>query len=179
VPAEIEETWSRVVAWLAVHAPVTYAALRPPAAGLDAGLPAELRRLLLINDGAQASEHTAALLLPGMFRLLPADQIAESDQMHTDILADHGNEMIGRWWHPQWIMFGSDGAGNGLVIDDRPGPGQGGVWEWSRTDGILWEFAPSIARFLGDTASALEARTPLHGWRPVVDNSDLEWVPAP
>jgi cell wall assembly regulator SMI1 len=43
-----------------------------------------------------------------------------------EILADlDDDEMTGRWWHPRWIRFGSDGAGNGLVIDDRLAPGGG------------------------------------------------------
>jgi cell wall assembly regulator SMI1 len=156
MPAEVEEFWSRVTAWL----------------------PGELRRLLLINDGADESERTGARFLPGMHRLLPADQIAEDNAMHIEILADLDDEMIGYWWHPQWIVFGSDGAGHRLVIDDRPGPGRGKVSEWSRTDGLIWEFAPSIGEFLADVASALEGGTPLHGWRPVVENGDLEWIPV-
>jgi cell wall assembly regulator SMI1 len=178
MPAEVGESWSRVTAWLAANAPVTCAILRPPAPAPDDRLPGDLRRLLLINDGADVSERTAANFLPGMHRLLPADQIAETNAMRTEILADFDDEMTGRWWHPRWIAFGSDGAGNGLVIDDRPGPGRGKVWEWSRVDGLIWEFAPSLGEFLADVASALEGGTPLHGWRPVVENGDLEWIPV-
>jgi cell wall assembly regulator SMI1 len=99
--------------------------------------------------------------------------------MHIEILAGlDDDEMIGYWWHPRWIVFGSDGAGHRLVIDDRPGPWRGKVSEWSRTDGLIWEFAPSIGEFLADVASALQGGTPLHGWRPVVGNGDLEWIPV-
>lgn len=136
---------------------MTYAMLRPPAATLDADLPAELRQLLLINDGADESERSGARFLPGMHRLLPAGQIAEDNTMHIGILASLGDdEMVGRWWHPQWIVIGSDGAGHRLVIDDRRGPGWGGVWEWSRTDGLIWELAPSIGEFIADVANALQ-----------------------
>ena len=170
MPAEVEESWSRVTAWLAANAPMTHAMLRPPASALDARLLGELRRLLLINDGAGESERTGARFLPGMHRLLPADQIAENNAMRIEILADlDDDEMIGHWWHPQWILLGSDGAGHGLVIDDRRGPGQGRVSEWSRTDGLIKEFAPSIGDFLADVATALEVGTPLHGWRPEVE----------
>jgi cell wall assembly regulator SMI1 len=121
MPAEVEESWSRVTAWLAANAPVTYAMLRPPTSALDAGLPADLRRLLLINDGADESERTGARFLPGMHRLLSAEQIAEDNAMGMEILADlDDDEMVGRWWHPRWIVFGSDATGDRLVIDDRP-----------------------------------------------------------
>jgi len=179
MPTEVEESWSRVTAWLAANATVTHAMLRPPASALDARLPAELRRLLLINDGADVSERSAAGFLPGMHRLLPAGQIAEDNAMHIEILADlDDDDMAGHWWHPQWIVFGSDGAGDRLVIDDRPGLGQGRVWQWSRTDGLIWEFAPSMGEFIADVASALEGGTPLNGWRPVLENGDLQWDPV-
>jgi cell wall assembly regulator SMI1 len=179
MPAEVEESWSRVTAWLAANAPVAHAMLRPPASALDARLPVELRRLLLINDGADESERTGARFLPGMHRLLPADQIAADNAMHIEILADFDDdEMVGHWWHPRWIAFGSDAAGHRLVIDDRPGPGRGKVWEWSRTDGLIWEFAPSLAEFLADVATALGDGTPLYGWRPVVESGDVDWEPV-
>jgi cell wall assembly regulator SMI1 len=38
--AEIEESWARVMAWLAVHAPASYATLSPPA--LPAGKYSEI-----------------------------------------------------------------------------------------------------------------------------------------
>jgi cell wall assembly regulator SMI1 len=166
-----------VKAWLAVNAPVTRAMLRPPAVALDARLPAELRRLLLINDGAEPSERTTAGFLPGMFRPLPAEEIAETNAMLAGILAEGDDEQTGRWWHPEWIMFGGDGMGNGLVIDDRPGPGRGTVWEWSKYDGLIWEFAPSVGEFLADVAGALEGGTVVYHWRPQVENGDLEWEP--
>jgi len=178
VTADVEVSWSRLTTWLAQHAPVSFAALRPPASGPDPALPADLRRLLLINDGADSSEHTQATFLPGMFRPLPADQIAASNAMHIEILADHdGDDMIGHWWHPKWITLGSDGLGNALVIDDRPGPERGKVWEWSKYDGLIWEFAPSLGEFLAGVAAALEGGSPLLGWRAQMEDGDLEWTP--
>jgi cell wall assembly regulator SMI1 len=178
--AEIEQDWPRLTAWLAEHAPVSYATLRPPASALDRGLPEELRRLLRMNDGADASERTMATFLPGMHRPLPADQIAASNAMHVAILADLGadEDIVGRWWHPRWIMFADSGAGSGLLIDDRPGSRRGKVSEWDRIDGPILDLAPSLSEFIADVADALEARAPLHGWRPVVADGNLEWVPA-
>jgi cell wall assembly regulator SMI1 len=181
MPADVDESWARVTAWLAANAPVTHSMLRPPATDLDPRLPAELRRLLLITDGADDSDLSGACLLPGMHRPQSADQIADDNAMHLEILDDLGDdydEMVGRWWHPQWIAFASSGAGTLLVIDDRPGPEQGTVWHWDRVDGLLWEFGPSLGEFLADVASALENGTPLHGWRAEVENGDLDWVPV-
>jgi cell wall assembly regulator SMI1 len=177
MPADVGESWARVTAWLAANAPVTHATLRPPASDVDPGLPGELRQLLMINNGADDSDYSGARLFPGMHRLLPADQIADDNAMHVEILADLDDEMVGRWWHPQWIEFASGGAGALLLIDDRPGPGQGAVWEWERADGLLWEFGSSLGEFLADVATALENGTPLHGWRPEVEDGDLNWTP--
>jgi hypothetical protein len=81
--AEIEESWARVTVWLAANAPASYATLSSSAtaAELDAcervltvALPAELRRLLLVNNGAAEFDTDDAYLweavfLPGNHRL--------------------------------------------------------------------------------------------------------------
>jgi cell wall assembly regulator SMI1 len=78
---EIEESWARVTTWLAANAPASYATLSPPATPeeLDASerdlgmaLPTELRRLLIINNGAvdnaaAAAYPTEAAFLPGKY----------------------------------------------------------------------------------------------------------------
>jgi cell wall assembly regulator SMI1 len=179
MPADVGESWTRVTAWLAANAPVTHATLRPPASDVDPGLPGELRQLLMINNGADDSDICGACFLPGMQRPLPADQIADGQAMQAEILAAHAaDDIVGRWWHPQWIQFAGGGAGTLLVIDDRPGPGRGVVWEWDRVDGLLWEFGSSLGEFLAEVASALESGTALHGWRPQVKDGDLDWFPV-
>ncbi|MBO0805821.1 MAG: SMI1/KNR4 family protein [Nocardiopsaceae bacterium] len=176
-PSEVEDCWARVTAWLAVNAPVSYAALRPPAVAADARLPAELRRLLLVNDGADLHDPNAATFLPGQYFPLPAGRIADNCAVNAEVLADIGDAgMAGHWWHPRWFMFAEDGLGNGLVIDDRPGPGQGMVWEWSKYDGLIGEPAPSLGGFLADVARVLEGGTVLRGWRPVAMYGFLRWT---
>lgn len=182
--AEVEDSWARVKAWLAVNAPVSYATLRPPVAAADAQLPAELRRLLLVNDGADMRDITAATFLPGRHVLLSADRIVANSAAHTEVLADIGDAgMVGYYWHPQWFMFAQHGTGDGLVIDDRPGPGQGMVWEWTKPDGLnTVPLAPSLGGFFADVASALEGGTALQGGtlvrglRPLARYGFLRWA---
>jgi cell wall assembly regulator SMI1 len=179
VTADIEVSWSRLTAWLAQHAPVSFAALRPPASVLDPGLPDDLRTLLMINDGAAVSELTSASLLPGLHRPLPAEEIEARNAMLMEILEDLENEdMDGRWWHAQWIMFADSGAGAGLMIDNRPGPERGRVSEWDRVDGAIWDDASSLREFIAAVADAVENGAPVFGWRPVVEDGDLDWEPV-
>ena len=65
--AEIEESWARVMAWLAANAPASYATLRPPALpaeldecerGLGVALLAELRRLCLSATARPSTTRT-------------------------------------------------------------------------------------------------------------------------
>ncbi|HEX3715887.1 MAG TPA: hypothetical protein VHV09_24055 [Trebonia sp.] len=96
---EIEESWARVMAWLAANAPASYATLRPPALpaeldecerGLGVALPADLRRLLLVSNGAAEYDadrayHREAAFLPGGHRLLSAAELAGDSRSLVDI----------------------------------------------------------------------------------------------
>jgi hypothetical protein len=97
-------------------------------------LPAELTRLLLVNNGAAEFDADAAYcrgaaFLPGDHRLLCSAEIAQQGQSLNDIEAGYGGDMIGWWWHPQWVLFARHVAADGLAIDQQPGPGQGRVGE--------------------------------------------------
>ncbi len=188
--AEIEESWTRVTAWLAANAPASYATLNPPAtaAELDAcerdlglALPAELRRLLLINNGAaefDADEvyHPQAAFLPGDHRLLAAAEVAELSQMLVEILADLDDDiMVGSWWHPQWVLFGSHVAADGMVIDQHPGPDQGAVGEYMHEGGTEFTLGVSLGDYLAQLVDSIEHGTDFHIYRPCLVDGGLEW----
>jgi cell wall assembly regulator SMI1 len=187
--AEIEQSWARVTAWLAANAPASYATLRPPAspAELDAcerelevALPADLRRLLLVNNGAAEFDaggtyHREAAFLPGDHRLLSAAELATESRQLVEIVSDHGDEMIGYWWHPKWVLFGRHVAADGMAIDQRPGLAQGAVGEFMHEDSTEFTVAVSLAEYVARVADSIENGTDFLHFRPLVEDGGLEW----
>lgn len=175
----IEESWSRVTAWLAEHAPESFAALRPPAspAELDACerdarvvLPEDLRRLLLMNNGA----NELADFMPEGHRLMSTTEIAASCTMLTGLVTEDPS-MLGYWWDPQWVLFAAYGNGDGLVIDQRPGPEQGMVGEFFHEESATFNVARSVGALIAEMADALENGTDMLSHGPNVADGVLEW----
>lgn len=188
--AEIEESWARVTAWLAANAPASYATLRPPAlpAELDAcerdlkvALPAELRRLLLVSNGAAGWDaddtyHREAWFLPGGHRLLSAAELAEDSRGLVETMSDLGiTSLMGDWWHPQWVLFGRHVAGDGMAIDQRPGPGQGAVGEFENEGSIKFTLGASLGEYVAKVADSIENGTVFLYCRPFVEDGSLDW----
>jgi len=195
---EIEESWARVVAWLAAHAPASYATLNLPAtpAELDAcerelgiALPAELRRLLRVSNGAADVDAAGdyrpeAEFLPGGDRLLPAAEVASASRARAETAAEFGDDLIGSWWHPQWVMFGAHISGCGVAIDQRPGPRQGAVGEFMKESGTAFTASASLGEYVAQLADSVENGTDILQWfadgclryRPYVDQDGrLTW----
>ena len=187
--AEIEESWARVTAWLAGSAPASYATLSAPAsaAELDAcerdlGMapPAQLRRLLLVNNGAAEFDaggayHPEAAFLPGGHRLLSAAELSEQSRGLVEIVSDLGDDMAGYWWHPRWVLFGRHVAADGMAIDQRPGPGQGAVGEFMHEDRTEFIMGASLGEYLAKIADAVEDGTDFLYFRPFVEDGGLDW----
>ena len=141
----IEQSWARVTSWLRRNAPGSYRALRPPATtaelaaaqnGLDVAIPDDLLLLLSMTNGSAADDPDPALqfgsrFLPGRHFADERRGIQPQNQMLTEILADLDDFMVRSWWHPAWVPFASHVAADALVIDQRPGAGQGAVGEFS------------------------------------------------
>jgi cell wall assembly regulator SMI1 len=190
IMAEIEESWARVAAWLAANGPASYARLRPPAlpSELDAcerdlkvALPAELRRLLLVSNGAagwdaEDTYHREAWFLPGGHRLLSAAELAGDSQLLVDTMSDLGiTSLMGDWWHPQWVLFGRHAAGDGMAIDQRPGPGQGAVGEFENEGSIKFTVGASLGEYVAKVADSIENGTVFLYCRPFVEDGRLDW----
>jgi cell wall assembly regulator SMI1 len=169
--AEIEESWARVTAWLAANAPASYATLRPPALppeldacerDLKVALPAELRRLLLVSNGAAGWDaddtyHREAWFLPGGHRLLSAAELAGDSRGLVETMSDLGfASLMGDWWHPQWVLFGRHVAGDGMAIDQRPGPGQGAVGQFENEGSIKFTVGASLGEYVAKVADSIE-----------------------
>lgn len=189
--AEIEESWARVTAWLKVNAPASYATLRPPAptAELDAcerdlgvALPAELRRLLLVTNGASdrhpdGTYHANGRFLPGGHRLLSAAEVAQYSRSLVEVMTELGFPTLpGSWWDPQWVLFASHIAGDGMAIYQRPGPGRGTVGEFNNEGDAEFNRGTSLAEYIGRVADSIENGTDFMYFRPLVDdNHRLDW----
>lgn len=179
-----------MTAWLAANAPASFAALRPPAspADLDAceraagvALPEDLRRLLLVNNGAAEINHPgvgflSSHFMPGGHRLLPAAEIAGASAMLDEIVADLDADMTGQWWHPRWVLFAVFGNGDGLVIDQRPGPRQGVIGDFYHEQGAVFGTVPSLGAFVAEMADALEHGAEMLRCRPAVVDGALQWA---
>lgn len=113
----IDDSWDRIEAWLAEHAPATFAGLEPPAdpeviaaaeAAIGLPFPDPLRQSLLRHDGTGYHE-----LLAPFWELESAQQIAGTWQLRTSIHEElsppdgayEGDPESDRgpWWHRMWI----------------------------------------------------------------------------
>jgi cell wall assembly regulator SMI1 len=186
---DIEQSWARVTGWLAAHAAASYATLRPPATPaeiesceheLGMALPADLKRLLLVSNGAadfdaDATYCRGAAFMPGDHRLLSSAEIAQQSQSLNEIAARHGGEMIGYWWHPRWVLFARHIAADGLAIDQRPEHGQGSVGEFMHEDHTSFDMTPSLGAFIAKMADSLDNGTDVLHYRPTVKDACLDW----
>ncbi len=194
--APVEAAWERIETWLAGHAPVTFAALAPPAEraavaaaeeAIEMPFPEPLRRSLLRHDGTTDYR----TLLPPFWRLLNVAEIANSWRMRTDIHgdlwpsdqdeeeddpdADHGP-----WWHRRWIPFAADDCGDYLVVDERPtARRRGRIGNADHEDGCNFRQGPmwtSLPALLAMTATALETGEQVGGCKPfVTPEGKLDW----
>lgn len=189
IMTEIEESWARVTAWLATNATTSYATLNPPAShaeldacerGLKMALPAELRRILMVNNGAadfdaDGAYRRGAAFLPGGHRLLSAAELAGQSRDLVEIVGSLGEVMIGHWWHPRWVLFGRHIAADGMAIDQRPDPGQGAVGEFMHEDRTQFTMGASLGEYIAKIVDSIENGTNFLYLRPCVEDGVLDW----
>ncbi|QMU69601.1 SMI1/KNR4 family protein [Streptacidiphilus sp. P02-A3a] len=190
----IDESWIRIEAWLAEHAPVTFAGLEPPAApaaiaaaeaAVGLPFPDALRQSLLRHNGTGYQ-----VLLPDLWQLMDVQDIPRVWAMRTKIHEAHSEATdgdpegeYGPWWHRQYIPFAADGLGGELVLDQRPSALRGRVGcAYKDSDCVfsrelLWGSLPTL---LAATATALETGDPIDSYRrTVTGEGELDWEVLP
>lgn len=199
----IDDSWIRIEAWLAEHAPATFAGLEPPAApeaiaaaeaAIGLPFPDELRRSLLRHDGTGHHQ-----LLPLMWMPLGVDGISGNWAVNMEVQADVWGPDTGEddgdpeadtgpWWHRQWIPFAGNGCGDHLVLDQRPTSLRGRIGEAYHDGCGTFGREPMLASLqalLAATATALETGEVIDGCRRTVTaDGELDWeiqrsAPAP
>ncbi|MFJ8110207.1 SMI1/KNR4 family protein [Streptomyces sp. NPDC096132] len=177
----LEQAWSSAERRLGVIAPASRAALRPPVEGpaleeweRQSGieLPEELTCLLALHDGAENTE--AGSFLPSGTRLLPVVEAIRITRRMCDALDDE--ELVGQWWHPQWLAFAANHDGASVYfVDARPGAGRGSVGYFFRETGGACGKWPSLTAFFETLTSAVEDGERMHGESPRTKDDMLTW----
>jgi len=143
-------------------------------------IPSDLKAVLAIANGAAAFAegvfYPGAGFLPGGYRLLSVPEIVEQRQMNNQILSTTDEEMVGFWWHPQWLPVAQHVRADALVIDLRPGSNCGAVGEFAhdeRTEFGGW--GSSFAEFIARTADSIENAVNFRDYCPLVVDGALDW----
>ncbi|WP_052849807.1 SMI1/KNR4 family protein [Streptomyces avicenniae] len=194
VAAGVGRAWDRMEAWLAAYAPLTLAALPPPAARADVealerevgvALPADLVASLLRHDG-QADGGRAGLPLPGGHRLLDVAGMARHAEGWRSFARREGEDgehlRDGSYWHLSFVRFTLTVAGDGLLLDCRPGAGHGRVGSHTKGVGPRLGGWPSFTALLTAVADGLEEGHAPGGFPPEVPVTfagRLLWEPVP
>ena len=186
--SSVAESWIRIEAWLAENAQRTFSELAPPAgrAAIAAAeevigltFPDPLAESLLRHDGT-----TFGAVLPPYWMILSTQQIVDAWKIRTQIWGTNAEECdpeaeYGPWWHPKWIPFAADGAGDYLVIDQCPTRHCGRIGDADHEVGchfsphLMWASLPAL---LDMTATAIETGDPVDCYERVVsDERKLAW----
>jgi cell wall assembly regulator SMI1 len=162
VTQRVNLVWQRIETWLAAHAPVSEAALAGPASPAQLGetqqrigvtLPPELVASLLRHDGMGTG---GGDLLPSIYRPISSADLGRQSKALCDILTRGPNDIVGVWWHGQFVPFAVDGAGDVLFLDQRRGHG-GELGESDHEGSVDFSRRPaSLTELLEQTATALE-----------------------
>ncbi|GEC08635.1 hypothetical protein SSP24_62900 [Streptomyces spinoverrucosus] len=171
----VEESWARIDDWLARHAPVSHARLRPPTPDTDieaaqralgVSFPDDLVASLRCHDGVELQDGAPVLAYYGppsgvadivksttFLREVAADLDEEEDE-------DEGeSHELAAFWRPEWLLI-TLGIGwqssDGLFLSCRPGPNFGRLGRYFDEDAPSFTQWPSLRHLLADFADALE-----------------------
>jgi len=184
VRAATDAAWSRIESWLKVHAPVSYASLRPPAspsdiqsaeAAMGQTFPDDVVSSLLRHDGVGSARYPFGV--PYMFSPLPATRMVGTWKMLCGIVRTMA-DLSGTWWHGRLTPIGEDGTGVTLVADPAA---HGKVGQADDESGLEFDADtswPSYLALLKATAHGLETGAAVRGWIPEVQSGGLDWKPA-
>jgi cell wall assembly regulator SMI1 len=188
---DVRDLWTKIVLWLSDHAPVTAAALRPPAvpdivaleAEFGVRLPVEVREWWSCCDGTDGD--VLADILPPFYTPYGAFEALEAWYGHRKTWSvqwdrpscDYYAGSAGSSYHPAWIPIAGDGFSDELVVDLRPGSLHGCVLEWEHESAqVLRPEWAGISAMLVDVHRALTEGAPAgHSHPTVTEDGRLDW----
>jgi hypothetical protein len=174
VSARVDRAWERIETWLAEHAPVTAASLRPPAddetiaatqRAVGVRLPPELVASLRRHDGVSGGDPRTEFRFPPAMGPLSTEGIVGEARVMCDVLESLGDDgAVEAWWHGRFVPVATDYGGELLFLD---GARLGRHYE---ADDVA--FDGGYAELLEETADALSGGGE---YRPVVVDGVLNW----
>lgn len=175
----ITESWRSIDAWLARHAPATYAVLAPPATGAELAamdLPPEVVESLRCHNGLTEWANVLPEGPPSS-----AAEIAANYRIRLDLAEDFVYPPDQEpYWHPAWIPW-SDSDGDLQFVDLRPGPTHGQL-ALAPHDGpvdFIDAFA-SLTGYLQAVVHSLDHGTGINNWYPyLTTHHELWWDQGP
>ncbi|MFE1037048.1 SMI1/KNR4 family protein [Streptomyces sp. NPDC058807] len=161
----VQDSWSRIDAWLREHAPRTFATLLPPAGDEEIAAAQEELGITFPPDLiASLLQHNGALDGPEAFRfsthdrLLGVSGILEDTEFMRNVADGLDEEEAEGYWHHGYVKFGSYGVtADGLMIDCRSGRGScGAIGRFFDETGTSFGEADSLGGYLAELAGQLE-----------------------
>ncbi|MCT6781917.1 SMI1/KNR4 family protein [Streptomyces sp. CS7] len=169
VVREVADALHRIMCWLQLHAPASYAALRPGASpatlaaleeGLGVRIPVDLKALWLLTAGDDGGDGWGSL--PANRALMNLDAVAATyrlkmeDQTNQDVLNAQrsADESVTVWkatWIPVVALGPADSTG-GLYLDVATGR----MGQWSRYNDAPGEEPDTLSTYLEEAADMLE-----------------------
>ncbi|MCA9801930.1 MAG: SMI1/KNR4 family protein [Cyanobacteria bacterium HKST-UBA02] len=183
----MSKSWKRICKWLAENAPSALSNLKMSGAEAKAlksfeslsgaKLPKDFISLYGLIDGTEgdAEGDTEIGVFPSAddsddmaYSPLSLEDVARDWQMQKELLegGDYkdsvsvpGDGVSSQWWHPGWIPFATNGAGDYYCIDTAPVDGgiAGQVIAFSHESGERPVLAGSLAEYLETLAESLES----------------------
>jgi cell wall assembly regulator SMI1 len=176
----VAESWARIDAWLAVHAPRSYGELNPPAsegaiaeAETRTGIrfPDDLRLSLAVHNG-----ETSTLGVLPCGPLYSTDDIVRAVELRMKCLGD--DPELALWWQPAWVPF-SGADGDDHFIETSSGLWRDHVGYANHADVAVFTGWPSLGAWLHAVADTLENHGPgyfsLIDPPAMTDDGRIEW----
>ncbi|MGW4346619.1 SMI1/KNR4 family protein [Streptomyces sp. NPDC004690] len=188
----VEDSWARIDAWLAEHAPLSRALLRPPAS--PGAIAAAEQRLgltfhpdlvasLRCHDGTELSEGAPVFALNGPFAGITGivDNtlfLRDVGEDVEDAYDDEDDHELNAYWRHEWLLITHGvawDAQDGLFLTCRAGDDYGRVGDYFNEDAPSFSEWPSLRAALSAFADALERRLPIGGRIPLAVDGALIW----
>ncbi|MYV53906.1 SMI1/KNR4 family protein [Streptomyces sp. SID3212] len=176
---QVVEAWGRIEAWLAEHAPASFASLKAGASeeeitaledAVGVHVPAGVKALWRMHAGADAV--ASAVFMLGNWALTGLDSVEAVYRRRMLFQVENEAEGYMTWKAP-WIPLCSytvTDTSYGLCVDGKDGT----MWEWEETAQVTPRF-DSLTDYLEEMADALESPALALGPMPGVAHGALMW----